>query len=168
MAGHQGKGVGMISFSVAMEPDKGIGIRGSLPWHLKDELKLFKQNTLYKHILMGQTTYDNLPRKLVDRYITVVSIDPEYKAEDVEVENDLIAFLEKHQNDETEYIICGGASIYRQAYPYCRKAYVSFVKDHYETDTRFDCFDLNDWNIIREVDYPDFIYRELERKTCSK
>ena len=72
MASHQGEGFRMISFSVAMEPDKGIGIRGSLPWHLKDELKLFKQNTLYKHILMGQTTYDNLPRKLVDRYITVV------------------------------------------------------------------------------------------------
>jgi len=164
MAGDQRKGFRMISFSVAMEPDKGIGIRGSLPWHLKEELQLFKSNTLYKNIVMGQTTYDNLPRKLKDRYITVVSIDPEYKAEDVEVENDLISFLKRHESDETEYIICGGASIYRQAYPYCKKAYVSFVKEPYETDTRFECFDLDDWNIVKEVDYPDFVYRELERK----
>ena len=35
----------MISFSVAFDPNKGIGIRGALPWHLKDELKIFKRNT---------------------------------------------------------------------------------------------------------------------------
>ena len=68
----------MISFSVAFDPNKGIGIRGALPWHLKDELKIFKRNTLYKNILMGQTTYDGLPRKLADRYITVASIDPSH------------------------------------------------------------------------------------------
>ena len=154
----------MISFSVAMDPNKAIGIKGSLPWHLKDELKLFKSNTLYKNIVMGQTTYDTLPNKLADRYITVISLDPEYHPVDVKVENDLIAFLEEHKDDETEYIICGGASIYRQSYPYCRKAYVSFIKDVYEVDTRFESFELSDWNITKEVEYPDFIYRELERK----
>ena len=154
----------MISFSVAMDPNKVIGIKGSLPWHLKDELKLFKSNTLYKNIVMGQTTYDTLPNKLADRYITVISLDPEYHPVDVKVENDLIAFLEEHKDDETEYIICGGASIYRQSYPYCRKAYVSFIKDVYEVDTRFESFELSDWNITKEVEYPDFIYRELERK----
>ena len=154
----------MISFSVAFDPNKGIGIKGALPWHLKDELKIFKANTLYKNILMGQTTYDGLPRKLVDRYITVVSIDPEYKPEDAEVTHDLIAFLKEHENDETEYIVCGGASIYRQAYPYAKKAYISFVKEAYEVDTHFDAYDEDDWMITKEVDYPDFVYRELKRK----
>lgn len=154
----------MISFSVAVDPNNGIGYKGALPWHLKDELKLFKRNTLYKNIVMGQTTYDGLPRKLEDRYITVISIDKNYHPEGVEVENDLIEFLKKHENDETEYIICGGASIYRQSYPYCKKAYVSFVKEEYEVDTRFDSFNLDDWNIVKEEDYPEFIYRELERK----
>ena len=157
----------MISFSVALDPNKGIGYKGALPWHLKDELKLFKQNTLYKNIVMGQTTFDGLPRKLEDRYITVISLDPEYRVEGVSVVNDLIAFLEEHKEDETEYIICGGASIYRQSYPYCSKAYVSFVKEEYETDTKFDAFDLNDWDIIKEEDHPDFIYRELIRKKAE-
>ncbi|MBQ9424475.1 MAG: dihydrofolate reductase [Erysipelotrichaceae bacterium] len=154
----------MISFSVAFDPNRGIGIRGSLPWHLKDELKIFKQNTLYKNILMGQTTFDTLPRKLTDRYITVVSIDPDYTAEDAEVTHDLIAFLKEHENDETEYIVCGGASIYRQAYPYAKKAYISFVKQAYEVDAYFDVYDENDWIVSKEVDYPDFVYRELKRK----
>ena len=154
----------MISFSVAFDPNKGIGIEGSLPWHLKDELKIFKRNTMYKNILMGQTTYDGLPRKLADRYITVVSIDPDYQPEDAEVTHDLIAFLKEHENDETEYIVCGGASIYRQAYPYAKKAYVSFVKDPYDVDTWFDAYNDEDWEVVVEEDYPDFIYRELLRK----
>ncbi len=167
MAGNKGKGVRiMISFSVAFDPNKGIGIRGALPWHLKDELKIFKQNTMFKHILMGQTTYEGLPRKLVDRYITVVSIDPEYQPEDADVTHDLIEFLEEHADDETEYIVCGGASIYRQAYPYAEKAYISFVKDEYEVDAWFDEFDMEDWEIVKEEDHPDFIYRELKRKPC--
>jgi len=157
----------MISFSVAIDPDKGIGYKGALPWHLKDELKIFKRNTLYKNIVMGQTTYDGLPRKLEDRYITVISIDENYRPVDAAVEHDLIEFLKKHEKDETEYIICGGASIYRQSYPFCRKAYVSFVKERYEVDTRFDCFDLNDWEITLEEDHPDFIYRELKRKETT-
>lgn len=154
----------MISFSVAIDPNKGIGIKGSLPWHIKEELQLFKQNTMNKYILMGQTTYDNLPNSLPGRKVIVVSIDPEYKKEDVEVTHDLIKFLQEHQNDETEYIVCGGASIYKQSYEYASKAYVSFIKKEYEVDTKFDTFNLDDWNIIKEVEYNDFIYRELSKK----
>ncbi|MBR4461115.1 MAG: dihydrofolate reductase [Erysipelotrichaceae bacterium] len=154
----------MISFSVAIDPKKGIGYRNVLPWHIKEELQVFKRNTLYKHIVMGQTTFDNLPGKLKDRYITVVSLDPDYHPEDVEIYHDLIAFLKEHENDEEEYIICGGASIFRQAYPYAKKAYVSFIKKEYEVDTYFDVFDLNDWKIAEEEDHEEFIYRLLIRK----
>lgn len=154
----------MISFSVAIDPNKGIGIKGSLPWHIKEELQVFKRNTMDKHILMGQTTYDNLPGSLPGRKIIVVSIDPEYKKENVEVIHDLISFLKEHQNDETEYIVCGGASIYKQSYEYASKAYVSFIKKEYEVDTRFEIFNLNDWEITKEIDHQDFIERELKRK----
>jgi len=157
----------MISFSIAMDPNKGIGIKGGLPWHIKDELKIFKANTLHHFIIMGQTTFDNLPKKLVDRRVIVVSNDPKYIPSDPEaiLERDLIGFLKDHKDDMEEFIVCGGASIYKQAYPYCKKAYVSFVKDAYEVDTKFDGFNLKDWNITKEVDYPEFIYRELERKS---
>ncbi|MBO4358531.1 MAG: dihydrofolate reductase [Erysipelotrichaceae bacterium] len=154
----------MISFSIAFDPNKGIGYKNVMPWHIKEEFKVFRRNTMFKNIVMGQTTYDNLPGPLKDRYITVVSIDPDYHPEGVEVTNDLIAFLEEHENDETEYIICGGASIYRQAYPYCSKGYVSFIKKEYEVDTYFDVFDIDDWDVVQEEDYPEFTFRELIRK----
>lgn len=154
----------MISFSVAVDPNKGIGIRGSLPWHIREELQLFKRNTMDKTILMGQTTYDNLPGSLPGRKVVVVTNDSNYHKEGVEVTHDLIKFLQDHQYDETEYIICGGASIYRQAYPYASKAYVSFIKKEYEVDTKFNEFELNDWDILEEEDHEEFIYRLLKRK----
>ena len=120
---------------------------------------------MYKNILMGQTTFDGLPRKLADRYITVASIDPNYHPQDAAVTNDLKGFLEEHEDDETEYIICGGASIFNQAYPYAKKAYVSFVKEEYEVDTWFNVFEMEDWDIVLEEDHPDFVYRELVRKS---
>lgn len=154
----------MLSFSIAFDPNKGIGYKNVMPWHIKDEFKIFRRNTMYKNIVMGQTTYDNLPNKLKDRYTTVVSIDKNYHPEDADVTYDLIEFLKQHENDETEYIICGGASIYRQAYPYCKKAYVSFIKKEYVVDTYFDVFDMNDWEIVEEEDHEEFIYRELKRR----
>ncbi len=154
----------MLSFIVAFDPNQGIGIRGSLPWHIRDDLKLFKQNTLGKNIVMGQTTYENLPRKLTDRKIFVVSNDENYHDDEVTIIRDLIPFLQQHQDDEEEYFICGGASIYRQSYPYCRKAFISFVKKEYEVDTHFGVFDFDDWYITREDDYDEFVYRELVRR----
>lgn len=156
----------MISFSVAIEPNKGIGLNGVMPWHLKDELKIFKRNTLNHKIIMGRTTVEGLPRKLVDRIVYAVSKDESYvpKFDDVIVIHDLEAFVKEHKDDEEEYIICGGATIYKQTYQYCTKGYVSFVKNSYDYDTSFDCFDLNDWQITLEEDHEDFIYRELIRK----
>lgn len=156
----------MISFSVAVDPKFGIGKDNVLPWHIKEELKLFKANTINHYILMGQTTFENLPRKLKDRTVIVVSNDLSYTPSDPDalLERDLIDFLKKHQDDEEEYIVCGGASIFRQAYKYAKKAYVSFVNKEYDCDAFFDGFDMNEWNIEKEEKFEEFTYRLLMRK----
>lgn len=160
----------MLTISIAMQENKGIGYKGRLPWHLKEELKLFKNNTIGKNILMGQTTYEGLPRKLKDRHTIVCSIDPEYRVDDpdAEVTYDLKKFLEEKEFSDDEVIVCGGASIYRQAYPYCQKALISFVKGEYEVDAYFSVFEMSDWQIDKEVEYEDFIYREMSRKRSDK
>jgi len=97
----------------------------------------------------------------------VCTVDPDYKIEgdeDAEVIYDLSAFMKEHQFDDEVYFVCGGASIYRQAYPYCQKAYISFVKGKHEVDTYFDIFSMEDWIIDKEINYDEFIYREMSRK----
>lgn len=154
----------MIGLSVAIDENKGIGINSSLPWHIKEELQLFKKNTLNQNIIMGRTTYEHLPSKLKDRNIFVVSSQKRNYPDDIKLINDFQLFLEEHQNDEQIYIVCGGSSIYRQAYSYCKFAYLSIVKGKYEVDTYFDIFDFADWNIVEQKQYDKFTYYNLMKK----
>ncbi|MGN1406211.1 MAG: dihydrofolate reductase [Erysipelotrichaceae bacterium] len=151
----------MFSLVVAMDRQKGIGLSSSLPWHISAELRHFRALTLNKTLIMGSNTFKSLPNKLNNRTILTVSRNKG----DI---NDLISFLEEHQDDEFEYLIAGGAEIYSQAYKYCKKAYVSFIRGTYKADSYFDLFDINDWDIIYTEEYDEFIYKELRRCTIEK
>lgn len=154
----------MFSFSVAFDSHKGIGKDDKLPWHIKEELALFKRNTLNKNIIMGRKTFENLPGKLKNRNIYVVTKDHKEYDSDIVVINDFEKFLKENCDSEIEYIICGGASIYKQAYPYLTKGYVSELFDDYATDTSIDFFHYNDFVIVEEEVYDKFVYRKLIRR----
>ena len=51
-----------LSFTgvVAMSADRAIGLNGTMPWRLPDDLKLFKRLTMGHPILMGRKTWDSL------------------------------------------------------------------------------------------------------------
>ncbi len=151
----------MFSLVVAMDRKKGVGLNNSLPWHISEELRHFKALTLNKTLIMGNNTFKSLSNTLDNRTILTVSRNKG-------AINDLISFLEEHKDDDTEYIVAGGAEIYKQTYKYCTKAYVSFIKGTYITDTYFDLFDINDWDIIYTEEHDEFIYKELRRCTIEK
>ena len=70
---------------VAMAPDRGIGCRGALPWHLPDDLKTFKRITTGHPVLMGRKTYESIGRPLPGRQNIVLTRDPAWTAEGVQV-----------------------------------------------------------------------------------
>lgn len=70
---------------VAMAPDRGIGYRGALPWHLPDDLKTFKRITTGHPVLMGRKTYESIGRPLPGRQNIVLTRDPAWTAEGVQV-----------------------------------------------------------------------------------
>ena len=82
----------MFSFSVAFDKNRGIGICDGLPWHIKEELALFRKNTINKNIIMGRKTYQNLPGKLKNRNIFIVTSDINYQQEDCTIINDFTSF----------------------------------------------------------------------------
>lgn len=147
----------MFSLVVAMDRQKGIGLSNSLPWHISEELRHFKALTLNRTLIMGSKTFNSLPKALDNRTILTVS----RTKGDIK---DLISFLEEHKDDDFEYLIAGGAEVYKHSYKYCKKAYVSFIKGTYNNDTYFDLFDINDWDIIYTEEFDEFVYKELKRK----
>ena len=53
-----------VSIVAAVARNGVIGADGGLPWHLPDELKLFKETTLGHVLVMGRRTYEAIGRPL--------------------------------------------------------------------------------------------------------
>ena len=68
---------------IAMSSNRCIGRDGKLPFYYKEDLKWFKEFTLYNTILIGRTTYEGLPplkdRKLIKKVIKITNYTTIFK-----------------------------------------------------------------------------------------
>ncbi len=156
----------MFSLIVAHDRNFAIGLNGWMPWRLKEDLKLFKEITLNHTIVMGSTTFNALPSPLPKRKTVVITSKLNLKHEDENVVycNDFEKYLKENQNTEEEIFICGGASIYKTALPYCKKLYISLVEGDFEADTFLFPYDVNQYNIIHTKNYDGFQFIEYQKK----
>ena len=138
-----------VSIIVAMAENRVIGRKGSLPWHLSEDLKRFRKLTTGHAIIMGRKTYDSIGRPLPQRRSIVISRNPEFASEGVEVVSSLDEALDLTANDNEAFVI-GGASIYEQAMSVATKLYVTRVHADVEGDIYFPEFNLADWEPIEE------------------
>lgn len=155
----------MIILIAALDPKRGMGKNGTLPWQIKEDLKLFKEKTLHHTIVMGRKTYESIGKPLPKRKNMVVTRNSNYGVDqEVELINNFNEYLLKHvDTDELIYII-GGAEIYRMALPYAKRLALSYVKKEYDCDTFFPEFDNNDFIEIETSDFEQFKFILLEKK----
>ena len=67
----------MITLIAAHDRNRAIGKDGDIPWHLPEDLAMFKRETLGGALIMGRRTWESLPFKpLPKRLNIVVSRDP--------------------------------------------------------------------------------------------
>lgn len=125
---------------VAMASNRVIGRDGQLPWHLPEDLKLFKKLTLGHPIVMGRKTFESIGKPLPKRRNIVLS--KTWKApEDLDVEVvDDIDSLDSLDLSGDVFLI-GGAQIYAALLPRCGEVYLSFVYAAHEGDTYFPAFE---------------------------
>ncbi|MFH1894929.1 MAG: dihydrofolate reductase [Patescibacteria group bacterium] len=127
----------MISMICAVGKNKEIGFKNKLLWNLPNDLKHFREVTAGHTVVMGQTTFESIGRRLPDRKNIILSLGRNYKAKDCEVSSDLKGIAKKYKNAEEEVFIIGGASIYKQFIQYADKLYLTLVDDSPEADTFF-------------------------------
>ena len=136
----------MISAIVAVDQNWGIGYKGELLEHLPPDLKYFKELTTGHVVVMGRKTWDSLPKKPLPNRINYV-ITKEAKSSNEEVayfDMNCIKMMIQKQNDY-EYFIIGGGSIYNQLLPFCDRVYVTKIyKDHDNVDTYFPNLDKSE------------------------
>lgn len=156
----------MIKLIVAHDLNKLIGKGDKMPWHIKEELAFFKQETLNQALLMGQKTFQGLPKALPNRTTYVLTNDKGFKVNDdnVQVIYDAPKLLESYQNKDEILFIAGGRSIYEQFYPYADELIISTIKDEYQGDVYFVDIDYNIYELIEETDHDKFVVRRYRKK----
>ncbi|MDT7919086.1 MAG: dihydrofolate reductase [Meiothermus sp.] len=112
-----------IALVVAMDKNRAIGRAGALPWHLPDDLKHFKALTLGKTVLMGRKTFQSIGRPLPKRRNVVLTKDPSFGAEGVEVVHSLDDAL---LLDE-EIMVIGGGEVYALFLPLATHLHLTLV-----------------------------------------
>lgn len=145
----------MLSIIVAKSKNNVIGKDNGLIWHLKDDLKRFKELTTGHTIIMGRKTFNSLGRVLPNRFHIVISNnkDLSYDNPNVRVINN-IDELNVYINDNEEHFVIGGESIYKLLMPKCQRLYVTEIDKEFEGDTFFPEIDMGKWKIVSRVKGP--------------
>lgn len=141
----------MISAIVAVDNNWGIGYKGELLEHLSPDLKYFKELTTSHVVVMGRKTWDSLPVKpLKDRLnLVITSGERQFTEMTCFIHMDEAKVRLTHFDEDEEWFIIGGGSIYEQLLPLCDRVYVTkILKDHKDVDTYFPNLDKDpNWEV---------------------
>ena len=143
-----------ITLVVARASNGVIGKGGGLPWHISADLKRFKALTMGTVMVMGRKTFDSLPKLLPGRRHIVLTRDPGWSADGVEVVHraeEAIGLA----GDEPLSII-GGADIFRIFLPLADRIELTEVLADVDGDTFIDDPRLaGSWRETAREDHPD-------------
>ncbi|MFM5317539.1 MAG: type 3 dihydrofolate reductase [Aeromonas veronii] len=144
-----------ISMIAAMAHDRVIGKDNQMPWHLPADLAHFKRVTLGKPVLMGRKTFESIGRPLPGRRNLVISRNPDYQAEGIEVVGSVEAALALLAGSSVEELmVIGGGHLYAEMLPSADCLYLTQIDLAVEGDTRFPAFDDGQWQRVDCESHP--------------
>ena len=153
-----------LALVVAVAANGVIGRDGGLPWHLPEDLKYFRRNTIGHAVVMGRRTWQSIGRPLPKRRNLVVSRDPGFVADGAEVFGSLGAALQAAWAEDEEPRVIGGASLYAEALPLATRILWTEVDGEPEGDVLFPDFDRGAWAEVDRQPGTGCSYVVLERR----
>ncbi|WP_075397473.1 dihydrofolate reductase [Domibacillus antri] len=159
----------MISFIWAQDENGLIGKDNSLPWHLPEDLKFFKNTTLGHPIVMGRKTYESIGRPLPGRENVILTGDRSYEAEGCTIVHSADDVLARSE----EVFVTGGAAVFKAFLPHVDRLYVTRIHHIFEGDTYFDAIPWDEFEMESCVpglkddknpyDYEFCVYKKVKR-----
>jgi len=174
-----------IIIIAAMAENRVIGKNNAMPWSIKEEMAHFTKLTKGWPCIMGRKTWESLGKKPLSGRLNVViseklnevwqlcpqganSVSKQQALSQDELPNikifpSLPAAIEYCAGYEKVFI-CGGESIYKQAFALATKIELSVIHNQYDGDTFFPEIDDNCWTITSTEDFDDFSFITYTRK----
>lgn len=123
---------GTVSLIWAQARGGAIGAGGALPWHLPEDLALFRRLTTGSTVVMGRRTWESLPdrfRPLPGRTNVVLTRDPAWSAAGAVRAGSVAEVLAAHER----LWVIGGGAVYAAFLPHADRLVVTDV-DLEDTD----------------------------------
>lgn len=172
----------MITIIVATDETGGIGKDNEMPWNIHEEMAVFKEHTKGKTVVMGSNTFRSIGSKpLKGRHNIIITRDPNidvkphsnentsYHVSPINADTPLFTAISKD-----EFVVMGGAMLYRAFMPYASKVIKSTVRGSYDCDTffpaifkvynEFSSVHASPWRIRTLYDNDKFVTHEFTRE----
>ena len=153
-----------MNIIVAVDKNWAIGKENHLLVSIPADMKLFRQETMGKVVVMGRKTLESFPNglPLKNRTNIILTGNQNYKVKGATVLHSVEEVLEEIRKYPSDQVYCiGGDSVYRQFLPYCDTAHITKIDFAYEADSYFPNLDeMPEWEITAESE--DQTYFDLE------
>ena len=151
---------------VAADKNWGIGKDNQLLVSIPADMKMFRQETTGKVVVMGRKTLESFPNglPLKNRTNIVLTKNRHYDGKGAILVHSMEELLEEIKKYPSDEVYCiGGDSIYKQLLPYCDMAHVTKIYFAYAADSYFPNLDeLPEWHVAAESE--EQTYFDLEYK----
>lgn len=139
----------MLSIIAAIAKNNIIGKNNGLIWHLPADMKHFRNTTMGHSLIMGRKTFESFGKPLPGRHSIVITRQKDWSFAGVTVAHSLQEAIAMAGGNEEVFII-GGAEIYSQAMPSCKKMYLTIIHHEFDGDTCFPPVDFSEWKLIKD------------------
>ena len=119
-----------MNIIVAVDKNWAIGKDNKLLVSIPADMKMFRQETTGKVVVMGRKTLESFPNglPLKNRTNIVLTGNKDYNVKDAIIVHTVEELLEEIKKYPSEEVYCiGGDSVYKQLLPYCDTAPVSYT-----------------------------------------
>jgi dihydrofolate reductase len=162
----------MLTLIAAVARNGVIGMGNTIPWHLPEDFKHFKETTQGHSVIMGAKTWDSLPsrfRPLPHRNNIVVSrtrapVTLAEEGADWVSSIELAIKAAQWANDHDEIFVIGGSSMYAQTIDIADRLLISEVDLSPEGDAFFPQVNIDDWDTVSNREYAGFTVKDMRRK----
>ncbi len=159
-----------ITLIAAIGKNNELGKDNKLLWHLPEDLKFFKEQTIGKEVILGRKTLESLPKLLPKRKHLVLTHQSLEENEQLQVFHSIEELQKYLENKDEEVVVIGGAKIYQEFLPKANKLILTEINDNKEADAFFPTFNKEEWqkellctHQENDITYSHIIYKKINK-----